>query len=288
LHAHVDYDKNPLCPKELIVEAEAMKKSDYELYLHIWKGQYRQRGTKKLFALDLVHSAMGRPTELDRDAPIQAGLDVAREGDDDSVLVVLQGLRVIYMQKWHEPDSTILAQAVAGVVIDIGITHLNVDAVGVGGPVADMLRHQIGHICTVFEYKSNHVPHPKYAKYCGNRRAQSYKVAHDYLKICHIPQQDPLARRLRDDLLNIEYDHDVSSRIIIPPKKRLKAKGLPSPDAADAFAMAIDMPKITAHALNPWAAKAKGAPPLAPPPSTTTKTKKTKARLPKPDPTAAG
>lgn len=49
IHVHVNYYDNPLLPEEIRKEAEALRKADYEKYLHIWEGQYDKRSKAQVF-----------------------------------------------------------------------------------------------------------------------------------------------------------------------------------------------------------------------------------------------
>jgi hypothetical protein len=92
-----------------------------------------------LIAPDLIVSAYDRLTSF-FGLPKLAGLDVARFGDDRTVLVVRQGGEVIHIEPWSGAD---LART-SGIVNDRYKTGVfdavAVDAIGIGAGVADMLK----------------------------------------------------------------------------------------------------------------------------------------------------
>lgn len=56
LHIHMDYTENYLCPKSIIQEAERMKATDYEGYLHVYKGEPIKKFKGSLWPKNLIDS----------------------------------------------------------------------------------------------------------------------------------------------------------------------------------------------------------------------------------------
>ena len=67
----------------------------------------------------------------------------------------------------------------------------------------------------------------------GNRRAELWGAVKEWLKTAHLP----VDKQLRDDLVAPRSKPDSSGAIFLESKKDMKARGLASPDAADAIAV---------------------------------------------------
>ncbi|WP_343518103.1 PBSX family phage terminase large subunit [Sphingomonas sp.] len=58
---HVNYDANPWFPEELRAEMEYMRGRDYDKYLHVWEGQYRQNSEARVFKNWKVNADLAAP-----------------------------------------------------------------------------------------------------------------------------------------------------------------------------------------------------------------------------------
>lgn len=84
----------------------------------------------------------------------------------------------------------------------------------------------------------------------ANKRAQMWQNMKVWLERGSIPD----TQELRDDLIGPEYAYNADQAIQLEKKEHMKARGLASPDEADALALtfAEDVaPKVTPNYLNP-------------------------------------
>jgi hypothetical protein len=72
----------------------------------------------------------------------------------------------------------------------------------------------------------------------GNKRAELWGAMRDWLKSAAIKED----RQLRSDLTGPKTKPDSSGTIFLESKKDMKARGLASPDAADAIAVTFAFP----------------------------------------------
>ena len=128
----INYVDNPKCPKVLLDEAEYMKENNPEMYKHVWLGEYMQQGSNHLFRLGSLLEAQKRPGIIKDAAPIIAGLDVARFGNDSSALVIRQHGRIIYHKKYHKLELFTLCKQVMETLINFKVDQVIVDANGIG------------------------------------------------------------------------------------------------------------------------------------------------------------
>jgi hypothetical protein len=92
----------------------------------------------------------------------------------------------------------------------------------------------------------------------GARRALS--AARDWLEGGAIPKDDELA----SDLTGVEYSFNINDQIQLERKESMKARGLASPDSADALALTFAVPTALADfgdSSTRWDRSAKGRTP---------------------------
>ena len=208
------------------------------------RGQFPATGTMQFIAADLVDAAMDRQAEpwVERQQPIVMGVDVARFGDDRSVIVLRRGrdARTWPIEKHHKLDLMTLASRIAERAAAEGVRGVFVDESGLGAGVVDRLR-QLG-VPGVFGINFGAAParwdaagaKPLYA----NKRAEMWGNLRDWLGTGSLPD-DP---ELRADLAGVEYGYNGKGEIQLEKKDDMKKRGLASPDIGDALALTFALP----------------------------------------------
>ena len=164
--------------------------------------------------------------------PIQMGLDIARHGDDSSVLVVRQGRRVHLVERYKIDDLTTLASKVSEVIKkNPGIQQLAIDTVGMGIGVYDILRKWGYDDILQSVNAGERAGNPN--RYVNKRAEMWNKMRLAIKETIDIPD-DP---DLKQDLIGLEYDYDMKQRLQLEKKSDMKKRGLSSPDSADALAL---------------------------------------------------
>jgi hypothetical protein len=196
-------------------------------------GQFPSEGDDQFISANLVDEAMKRPKYQDQSAPIVIGVDPARFGADATVIAVRQGRDIIAIQR-HRGDDTM---TVVGHVIDAIEQHrptlVVIDEGGLGAGIVDRLKEQRYKVKGInFGNKStNPIMY-------GNKRAEMWGKMKDWLKTASIP----LDRFLKTDLISPMMKPDSKGTIFLESKKDMKARGLASPDAADAICVTFAFP----------------------------------------------
>jgi hypothetical protein len=196
-------------------------------------GQFPSEGDDQFISANLVDEAMKRPKYQDQSAPIVIGVDPARFGADATVIAVRQGRDIISIQR-HRGDDTM---TVVGHVIDAIEQHrptlVVIDEGGLGAGIVDRLKEQRYKVKGInFGNKStNPIMY-------GNKRAEMWGKMKDWLKTASIP----LDRFLKTDLISPMMKPDSKGTIFLESKKDMKARGLASPDAADAICVTFAFP----------------------------------------------
>lgn len=200
------------------------------------RGLFPKASADQFISEGLVGEARRRTAEGYRDQPRILGVDVARFGDDISVLLERQGQRVTILATYSGLDTMQLAARVYEQMDREKYDAVFIDGVGVGGGVVDRLRQLNREVFDVnFGSKANDD-----AKFM-NKRAEAYSDTRDWLKAggC-LPDDQALA----DELSAPEYYFDKYNRLALESKDDMKARlgkvsaeGGGSPDKADALAL---------------------------------------------------
>jgi hypothetical protein len=189
--------------------------------------------------IDIVTEAAGRTiTEAENVGAISImGVDVARFGDDDTIITHRLGLACMPQIKLHGLNTMEVASAVASHYWRIKPDAVVVDAGAMGAGVIDRLR-QMG-IPNVFEvnFGASAIDSNRYA----NIRAEMYFKLLDWLKHGGALPDD---MDLKTELTVTEYKFTSAGKIILQPKELIKDMTGRSPDRADSLALTFAVPIV--------------------------------------------
>ncbi|MFQ5471511.1 MAG: LAGLIDADG family homing endonuclease [Dehalococcoidia bacterium] len=205
------------------------------------RGVFPRAGTSQFIPADIVHDAAGRKVEYDKSAPVVVGVDVARFGDDESVIRTRVGrdAKQFETKRFRGLDTMQLAARVAEHcdmlrdAIGRKPDALFVDGGGVGGGVVDRLR-QMGYDVIEVQFGARAADSRMYA----NKRAEIWGRMREWLKIGAIPDDD----ELRQQLTAVGYSFTASNQLRLEKKEDMKKRGLDSPDHAEALAVTFAEP----------------------------------------------
>jgi hypothetical protein len=209
--------------------------SDY-INVHV-KGLPPSAATTQFIPLDLIQGAQARQLVMEgfTHAPIVFGVDVARFGDDQTVIYVRQGGATLEIRKFRGIDT----MQTVGFVTEMDSKHkpqaIFVDEIGIGAGVVDRL-HQLGYKKVIGINSGNKAQ--KDDQYF-NKRSEMWGETKEWLRTGSIPMGD---QELEDDLIGPEYGFDGKNRIKIESADDMKARGLASPDTASALALTFALP----------------------------------------------
>ena len=188
-----------------------------------------------LITIDLV-SAASRRVILQRDidgAPRVIGVDVARFGDDRSVICKREGLMCHDMQVIEGMDNMTFAGVIAREIETFKPDAVFIDA-GRGEGVIDRLR-QLGYGVIEVNFGSKALSPTRYV----NKRSEMWDSVRAWIEAGGAIPNDS---DLKSDLSAPTYSFDVAGRLVLEKKERIKERGLRSPDIADALALTFAAP----------------------------------------------
>jgi phage terminase large subunit len=227
---HVSCVDNPLVARDFINQIKATYGENSNAFRVRVLGEFSLREDDVLIAAELVDSAMDRDVVLDTKEPIIYGVDVARFGDDRTVLIKRQGNVVVEVKSWSGAD---LMETVGRVVHEAQVdkpASICVDSIGLGAGVADRLREQSFNVLDVNVSESSAM-NPQAARL----RDELWISVRDWLnqRTCKLPKNEDL----RAELCSPTYNFTSTGKIKVEGKSELKRRGMRSPDLADALCL---------------------------------------------------
>lgn len=192
---------------------------------------------EQLIPADWIESARTRKISTSHREALVMGVDVARFGDDQSVIVYRRGndartIPAFHMRGWDTMD---VADRVAADIKDLNPVLVFVDGGGVGGGVVDRL-HSMGHSQVVEVNFGSRSMDPEFF----NKRSEMWGALRRELgrNLCLEDSDD-----LQDELAAQEYQIDPKTRKTrLVGKEDLRRLGIPSPDWGDALALTYAQP----------------------------------------------
>ena len=208
------------------------------------RGMFPRVSSMQFISSDVVAEARKREANCALDDALIMGVDIGRYGDDASVLALRKG-RDARSLPWIELRGASTMQVV-GAVLALKEEH-NVDAIfvdegGVGAGVLDRLL-ELGHLVRGIQFgaKDDRVSIAIDATRYANKRAQMWGYMREWLIGGAIPDDEQLQADCTGTLYGFR-DGQKGSEIILEKKEHMKARGLASPDKADALALTFAYP----------------------------------------------
>lgn len=220
-------------------------------------GEFPKAEADAFIALELVELATTGNVEPTGNT-LHLGVDVARFGDDETVIAPRIGMRVFDLQTYNKQDT----MTTTGHIIAAGREFLNefpnlqyveikVDDSGVGGGVTDRLNEVIQeerlYNWRVIPVNNGSRPTSDEEEHYENRGTETWATVRDILQECfskHV-QGEPITVQLPNDdrlitqLSQRKYRMTSKGKIALERKEDMKKRGLDSPDRADAVVLSF-------------------------------------------------
>lgn len=195
------------------------------------RGEFPRAGSNQFIGSDIVLECKQRTLEP-REYVFHKtliGVDVARFGDDRSVIVIRQGPKLFEPIVFRGKDNMELASDVIDAFRENNATAVYVDGIGVGSGVVDRLKQLKIPVVDVVVSEASTKPR-EYA----NMRAELWGGVRGWLRD---GADIPFDSELESDLIAPEYGYNPKMQIVLESKKDIKQRTGQSPDIAEALAM---------------------------------------------------
>ena len=186
--------------------------------------------TDQLIPLGAIREAMERKSSPLANSRFDAvmGVDVARYGDDSSVIAIRRGQSIELLTTFKNLDLVSLSDKVYSIARERGIKTIYVDGTGVGGGVPDILR-----ALSLHPFDINFGQRSTESIYANKRTEMWCKLAEWIKGGGCLPDDDRLARELAAPT----YEKDDKGQIKLENKKKIRERLGFSPDLGDALAL---------------------------------------------------
>ncbi|RJG26696.1 DEAD/DEAH box helicase family protein [Paenibacillus thiaminolyticus] len=215
-------------------------------------GDFPRAEPDTFIPLELAEAAAMREVYLQEDgeldipeaAPLEIGVDVARFGDDETVIVPRIGLMVPFIRTYTKKDTMETAGWVINLAKELMLKYgrprctVKIDDDGVGGGVTDRVREVVReeglYIDVIDCHNGGKADDPDHYDNWGT---EAWARVRDLLQAGDI--QIPNDEDLIAQLSTRKYTVTSKGKIILESKKDMKKRGLRSPDRADALVLAF-------------------------------------------------
>jgi hypothetical protein len=228
---------NPHLPESYLRSLENLKDTDASAYDRFVNGNWDTADDPDQL-INYEWTLQARNIEQ-MDGRHVLGVDVARYGDDDTVICHKKGNAIIKLEYFHGLSLERTTALVRSRIVDIPVDSRNVmvDAVGLGAGVVDILRAQGYHPTEVISGAKPIESRDATFKF-NNLRSQMWWYAREQLRLGQVCFEidDP---RLREDLTAPRYTVTGDRTIKVESKDDIKKRIGRSTDAADAVVYAL-------------------------------------------------
>jgi hypothetical protein len=216
------------------------------------RGEFPRAGSAQFIPSDTVARARTNIVHGYDTLPKIIAVDVARFGDDQTVIGMRQGRKFQILGKYRGKDTVWTANQVIQFMEEVQPDAVIIDADGIGSGVVDALNYR-GHSRRVYEFHGGAAANDSSAYY--NKRAEAWGLARTWLgtESVEIPNDPELA----SDLTGPEYGFSAKQQIQLEKKEDMKKRGIASPDCGDCLAMTfaekiLAKPKPTPKVIERW------------------------------------
>lgn len=208
------------------------------------KGVFPRVGAQEFISAYLVAEARVREAVAQRFDPLVIGCDIARFGDDETVLVARKGrdARSIPAVRLRGLDTMAVAARIVEMAQALRADAIFIDGGGVGGGVVDRCRQLRLQVFDVqFGGKADRSDMLSQGERYANKRAEMWAALRAWLAAGGALENDDT---LAEQLVAPQYGFNARDEIQLERKEDMKKRGVASPDWADALALTFAWPVI--------------------------------------------
>jgi phage terminase large subunit len=234
-----------------------MLKKKYNEGSDVWRvrvlGEFPKAEADAFIPLEFAELAKDAEVEPN-DTVLHMGVDVARFGDDETVIAPRIGLKVYPLKCYNKQDTMVTAGRVIRTAKDmmkknekIRRVIINVDDTGVGGGVTDRLKEVIREEKLPFKVIPINNGAASLDDHYANRGTECWAQIRELLEesFSRYMQGEKPDIELPDDeklivqLTTRKYKMNSKGKIVLERKEEMKKRGLASPDRADAVVLSF-------------------------------------------------
>lgn len=193
------------------------------------RGEFPTQAEDALISLAWLTAAQGREV-VDNGGKLQAGIDVAEAGEDETVLVIREGPALLKLKSWRGMDARGVVAAELAPYRG-RLECVNVDSIGMGTYFARHLQ-DLGYPIGSIRVSERPRDTEKYA----NLKAELYwglRMRFEAGDVAGLTDERALSQ-----LATIRYMYNARGQLLIESKEEARQRGIKSPDRAEAIMLA--------------------------------------------------
>jgi hypothetical protein len=235
------YSKNGLTLAHLAWRrAKIMESKDFEAGLELFKQEYPFNSTEAFLNpianvfINSTHVLKARKNVIESESGVIIGVDPAGGGRDRTAIIRRKGRLVYNLELLPHHNTMEIAGRVKRIIQNENPIKVYVDCIGIGAGVVDRL-NEMGY---------DHVEGINVSRTANskdkfrNLRAELWSEMRDWLTQ-EMPVQIPDDDDLHGELCGVGFKYDSSGRLQIESKDEMRARGMDSPDRADALMLTM-------------------------------------------------
>ncbi len=184
---------------------------------------------------------IGQDLLVAEDEPLYLGVDVARYGDDSSIILPRRGLVIYPWECFNKLNTIDLGGFINQTYQEMNADGVAIDSIGVGAGVADWLeKHGLDNLYQVnVSLASSDIE--KYDRlrdelWC-RVRDNCILGKYSFPDIKPPGEVESLGDKLANELATVRYEFNAHGGYVVESKKKLKLRGIASPNIADALCL---------------------------------------------------
>ena len=194
-----------------------------------------------LIPLWAAEQCIGKELEVAEDEPLYLGVDVARYGDDASIILPRRGLLIYPWEEFRKLNTIDLGGFINQTYQELDASGCAIDVIGVGAGVADWLekrRMKNLYQVNVANASSNLEKFDRLRDELWCRvRDNCILGLYSFPEIKVNGETETLGQKLANELACVRYKFNAHGGIKVESKKEMKARGVDSPNIADALGL---------------------------------------------------
>lgn len=195
------------------------------------RGEFPRAGSSQFIPSDIVAACRKYKAEAYSALPKTLSVDVARFGDDQTVIGTVQGRKATILAKLRGQDTVQVALRTIEFIESEKPDAIVVDGDGIGAGVVDQIKFR-GYGSRLFEFHGGEKANDSAAYF--NKSAECWGAMRSWLMGGAEIPDDP---ELDGQLTGREYGFTNKNQIQLERKQDMKERGLESPDIADMLSM---------------------------------------------------
>lgn len=182
--------------------------------------------------INAKHVMRARKNKVESEASLIIGVDPAISDNDRCAIIRRRGRLAYKLETFRNHNTMEICGRLGQIIKAEKPAKVYIDCIGVGAGVVDRLKEQ-GYACVEgVNVARSANQRDKYK----NLRAELWDEMRDWLNH-EMGVQIPDSDELHGDLCSVGYKYTSSGQLLIEGKDQLKARGMPSPDTAEALLM---------------------------------------------------